>query len=301
MQALETFHAFFHTPAMLNLQRRLLGAEPFVYPMKMARVSTPRKIGFETPPHQDARSHRAGLTMAGLWVALHDVPAELGRLKLLAGSHTRGVRPVFEAGGAGGIQCEIYPDETEWHVCDYRRGDLVLFHSRTVHRAEPNLALDAVRIPVDTRFCDCGAPVFRTNIEPHHGWRIPGLDWDIIYHDWQNTGHPYYWIDYPGITLSDGRHRAHQHRHRSAIPWHSGRTGACRPCWAPTACSREAGRRDGRANCRYFLQSTIDQAACHAEAFRRALFLLIYPGMAWQLHFAMCKQNAVRLAVPFNQ
>ncbi len=200
IQSLEAFHGFFHTPAMRELQSRLLDAEPFVYPMKMARISTPRKLGYETPPHQDAHSHQAGPTMAGLWVALHDVPAELGRLKLLARSHMRGVRPVCQADGVGGIQCEIYPDETEWHVSDYGRGDVVIFHSCTVHKAEPNLSQDAVRVSVDTRYCDYGAPVFRTNIEPHHGWRIPGLDWAAIYRGWRDERLQYYWEDYPAIT-----------------------------------------------------------------------------------------------------
>jgi hypothetical protein len=200
VQALESFHGFFHTPAMLSLQHRIVGAEPFVYPMKMARISTPRKIGYETPPHQDAHSHQAGPTMAGIWVALHDIPAELGRLKVLARSHERGVRPVFQAEGVGGIQCEIYPDETEWHVSDYRRGDLLIFHSCTVHKAEPNRSTDTVRISVDTRFCDFGAPVFRTNIEPHHGWRIEELDWEYIYRGWREDSLQYYWRDYPAIT-----------------------------------------------------------------------------------------------------
>jgi hypothetical protein len=200
VQALESFHGFFHTPQMQSLQQRIADANPFVYPMKMARISTPRKLGYETPPHQDAHSHQAGPTMAGIWVALHDVPAELGRLKVLARSHLRGVRPVFQAEGVGGVQCEIYPDETEWHVSDYRRGDLLIFHSCTVHKAEPNRADDTVRISVDTRFCDHGAPVFRTNIEPHHGWRIEALDWDYIYRDWCSDDLKYYWREYPAIT-----------------------------------------------------------------------------------------------------
>ena len=40
VQSLERFHRFFHTPEMLALQRRIVDAEPFVYPMKMARIST---------------------------------------------------------------------------------------------------------------------------------------------------------------------------------------------------------------------------------------------------------------------
>lgn len=177
----------------------MAGEDHFVYPMKMARIATPRKLGYETPPHQDAYSHHAGPAMAGIWVALHDVDDSMGRVTVLPRSHNGGVRRVFEAGGVGGVQCEIFEHETEWHVSDYRQGDVLLFHSATVHKAEPNTARDKVRISVDTRFCEYGAPVFSTNLEPHHGWRIPGLDWEAIYGDWISCEHQYYWKQYPNL------------------------------------------------------------------------------------------------------
>ncbi|MEE4144431.1 MAG: phytanoyl-CoA dioxygenase family protein [Halieaceae bacterium] len=199
IQALEGFHSFFHSEHMLDLMRLVSGSEVFVYPMKMARISTPGKVGYETPPHQDAYSHHAGPTMAGIWVALHRISAEMGRVKVLPGSHKGGVRKVFTAAGVGGVQCEIYPDETTWHVADSDPGDVLVFHSATVHKAEPNLTARTVRMSVDTRFCDHGAPVFFTNLEPHHGWRIEGLDWDRVYRDWQRPDYQYYWKDYPNL------------------------------------------------------------------------------------------------------
>jgi len=199
IQSLEEFHSFFHGAPILELMRLVTGADVFVYPMKMARISTPGKIGFETPPHQDAYSHHAGPTMAGIWVALHDISTPMGRVKVLPGSHKGGVRKVFTAEGVGGVQCEIYPGETTWHVSDSDRGDVLIFHSATVHRAEPNITGSTVRMSVDTRFCDYGAPVFFTNLEPHHGWRIEGLDWDRVYRDWHSSDYQYYWRDYPAL------------------------------------------------------------------------------------------------------
>lgn len=199
IQKLEAFHRFFHRPELGRLMKLVAGEEHFVYPMKMARVATPRKVGYETPPHQDAHSHHAGPTMAGIWVALHGVDETMGRVTVLPRSHLRGVRPVFEAAGVGGVQCEIYEDETEWHVSDYECGDVLIFHSATVHKAEPNTAESRARISVDTRFCNYGAPVFSTNLEPHHGWRIPGLNWDSIYTGWQRSDDQYYWRSYPNL------------------------------------------------------------------------------------------------------
>ena len=199
IQALESFHSFFHDGHIQALMETVTGEDVFVYPMKMARISTPGKIGYETPPHQDAHSHNAGPTMAGIWVALHDVSEAMGRVKVLAGSHKRGVRPVFSTRGVGGVQCEIYPQETLWHVSDFEQGDVLIFHSCAVHKAEPNTTERSVRLSIDTRFCDYGAPVFSTNLEPHHGWRIDGLDWPQIYRSWQQTQFQYYWKDYPNL------------------------------------------------------------------------------------------------------
>lgn len=199
VQALECFHRLFHSSPVEELMRIVSGENVFVYPMKMARIAAPRKIGFETPPHQDAFSHHAGPTMVGVWVALHDADEAMGRLTILPGSHQRGVRPVHEAQGVGGVQCEIYPDETQWHVSDVSAGDVILFHSQTVHRAQPNVDALRVRLSVDTRFCDYGAPVFSTNLEPHHGWRIPKLDWAHVYQQWPSDTLQYYWRDYPNL------------------------------------------------------------------------------------------------------
>jgi ectoine hydroxylase-related dioxygenase (phytanoyl-CoA dioxygenase family) len=199
MQSLESFHSFFHQPPIIELMKKISDDEVFVYPIKMARISTPRNIGFETPPHQDAHSHNAGPTMAGIWIALHQVSDQMGRLKILPKSHLRGVRKILDAKGVGGVQCEIFPDENTWHVSNVDQGDVIIFHSCTIHKAEPNTANGHVRLSVDTRFCDYGAPVFSTNLEPHHGWRIKGLNWDSIYQHWQQSQYQYYWRDYPNL------------------------------------------------------------------------------------------------------
>ncbi|WOJ94641.1 phytanoyl-CoA dioxygenase family protein [Congregibacter variabilis] len=199
VQALESLHRIFHCCEVRRLMDLVAGPDVFVYPMKMARIAAPRKLGFETPPHQDAFSHHAGPTMAGIWIALHDADEAMGRLTILPGSHMHGVRPVFEAQGVGGVQCEIHPEETLWHVSNVTAGDVIIFHSQTVHRAQANVDKHRVRLSVDSRFCDYGAPVFSTNLEPHHAWRIPELDWDYVYRDWKTQDLRHYWLDYPGL------------------------------------------------------------------------------------------------------
>lgn len=199
MQALESFHRFFHDDHLQQLMETVSGKDVFIYPMKMARVSTPNKIGYETPAHQDAKSHVAGETMCGIWVALHNISSEMGRLQILPRSHTRGIRDIVPCQGVGNVQCEIFADETVWHVSNVEQGDVIIFHANTVHSAQPNLSGNAVRMSVDTRFCDYGAPVFYSNQEPHHGWRIAGHHWENIYKDWESKELQYYWQDYPAF------------------------------------------------------------------------------------------------------
>ncbi|MCK5881238.1 MAG: phytanoyl-CoA dioxygenase family protein [Sinobacterium sp.] len=197
IQALPRFQNIFHEEPIYSLMKLVVQAEPFIYPMKMARLSTPKKLGFETPPHQDAHSHQSGDTMAGIWIPLHDVSASMGRLMILPHSHKQGVRPVHNADGVGGVQCEIYADENTWHVSDVKQGDVIIFHACCVHKAEPNTSDDVVRISIDTRFCDYGAPVYSSNLAPHHGWRIKNLNWNFIYKNWTDEPNQYYWKDYP--------------------------------------------------------------------------------------------------------
>ncbi len=199
LQSSYEFHNFFHTEDIQQLMQKISGQNIFVYPMKMARIATPKKMGYETPPHQDAHSHQAGPTMSGLWVALHDAKQGMGRLKMLPRSHKRGVRSVIQADGVGGVQCEIFDHEKIWHVSDVERGDVIIFNSCCVHKAEPNTSEETVRMSIDTRFCDYGAPVFSLNLEPHHGSRIEGYDWESIYKHWTDKTLKYYWRDYPNL------------------------------------------------------------------------------------------------------
>lgn len=205
VQSLENFHNFFHRSDVEALMQIVAGEKVFPYPMKMARIATPGMRGYETPPHQDGHSHQADGYMAGMWVALQDINEKMGRLKMLPFSHKRGIRKVHQVGGVGNVQCEIFDDETVWHVSDVEQGDVILFHAFCVHKAEPNLTESDVRFSIDTRFSDYGSPVFITNFEPHHGWRIDGLDWQQIYKHWGNDDLQYYWKDYPEVfdTLLD--------------------------------------------------------------------------------------------------
>jgi hypothetical protein len=126
-----------------GLIRLILGAGAFCYPAKVLRVVYPEVRGEVTRGryvHQDFAT--SGVQdMLTTWLPLMDIPAELGGLAVLPGSH-RGpplrTRPL-PADGLG------------WATTDYQPGDVLLFHCLTAHAALPNHA-GRLRISADFRW-----------------------------------------------------------------------------------------------------------------------------------------------------
>ena len=98
-----------------------------------------------TPPHQDANYVRGQPTWTA-WLPLDDCPLELGPLEVWAGSHRLGALE------HEGDRLATAPKEEEnWRSSALARGDVILFHGRTVHRAAPNRT-NRVRRSVDLRW-----------------------------------------------------------------------------------------------------------------------------------------------------
>ena len=85
----------------------------------------------------------------------------------------------------------------QWVSSDYEVGDLLLFHSHTVHKALPNVTKKQIRISADFRYSALSQPVVADGLEPHFG----RLDWTEIYKNWTNPDLQYYWQRMP-ITVS---------------------------------------------------------------------------------------------------
>lgn len=95
-----------------------------------------------TPPHQD--NYYFCLTSPQVltaWLALDDVDSENGGLIYVKGSHKRGIRPHGLSSMVGFSQAitDYGPeDERLERPVRLNRGDLVVHHGETIHRAEPN-------------------------------------------------------------------------------------------------------------------------------------------------------------------
>lgn len=123
--------------------RLILGPGAFCYPAKVLRTVYPESPTTATRGryiHQDFAV--SGVQdMLTTWLPLMDIPAQLGGLAVLPGSHLdRPRRPRLLPADAHG-----------WATTDYAPGDVLLFHCLTSHAALPNHA-GRLRISADFRW-----------------------------------------------------------------------------------------------------------------------------------------------------
>jgi hypothetical protein len=132
-----------YLPALRGLVRLILGPGAFCYPVKVLRVVYPEGPSQVTRGryiHQDYAT--SGVQdMLTTWLPLMDIPARLGGLAVLPGSHLGPpTRPRL-----------LRANEPGWATTDYQPGDVLLFHCLTSHAALPN-GTDRLRISADFRW-----------------------------------------------------------------------------------------------------------------------------------------------------
>lgn len=199
IQRLESFHRLAHDPALLQLLRAVIDDDVLVHPRKIARISWP-DCGHTTPPHQDFRYIQGTADVLTVWTPLGRCPVDLGGLRVLRGSQAAGLRPVMRARGAGGLAVESRDDDPDWVSIDYEPGDVVVFHSLTVHGALPNRT-DRLRLSVDFRYQAVTEPITEASLHPHFHPIVP--DWAELTGSWPSLA---------TIAAPDGLVRTKFHR-----------------------------------------------------------------------------------------
>jgi hypothetical protein len=185
VQSLESLHRLAHDDSLRAVLAHLLGERVVTHPRKIARISFPG-LAFPTPPHQDALFNQVPVDVLTVWIPLGDCPAELGSLRVLRGSADRDILPVFSVQGLGGQTVDVAWDDPDWVGGDYRCGDVIVFHSRTVHMTPPNQG-SAIRLSMDCRFQSADDPIKPAALMPH-GYshkQLPG--WSELTKGWQTA------------------------------------------------------------------------------------------------------------------
>ncbi len=188
MYRLPEFHAVQHHPNLLGVFERMFHEPILPHPRIIGRSIFPRRVEYTTPPHQDFVPIQGTTETFTAWVPLSDITPDLGGLQLCVGSHRGGVYDFRPALGASGMEIVNMPTD-DWVGGSMQQGDVLIFHSLTVHKGLPNTS-DRIRMSLDTRFQRAREPIAPDSLEPH-GKEL--LTWPEIYADWPSTDLQYYW------------------------------------------------------------------------------------------------------------
>lgn len=189
IQKLESFHTLAHHPALLQVAEALLGDRGMPQPSTIARVIFPDKLEYTTPPHQDFILVQGTSEVWTAWIPLGPCPVELGGLAVLRGSHRRGILPVHQAKGAGGLRIEAASLDGDWRASPFAAGDALFFHSKTAHQGLPNTSGNRIRLSVDYRYQKPDAKIMYKNLGVHQG----RVTWEEVYAGWKSDRLQYYW------------------------------------------------------------------------------------------------------------
>lgn len=127
------------------------------------------------------------------WIPLHDCPIDVGPLQIMQSSHHFGFQnhedenrhvPEIPTGSAIG---------GDWVGGQVKAGDVLLFHSLTVHAAAPNHS-QQLRISLDCRFQDYRRVLNPANLAFAGD---SGKSWERTYAGWNSEDLKYYWKALP--------------------------------------------------------------------------------------------------------
>ena len=192
IQKLESFQTMAHEPALLQVAEALLGERGMPQPSTIVRVMFPNTLEHTTPPHQDFILVQGTPEAWTAWIPLGPCPTSVGGLAVLRGSHRRGILPVHERQGAGGLGVNDECLDGDWVTSPFERGDTLFFHSKTVHQGLPNVSGDRIRLSVDYRYQKMTDKIMEKNLGVHQG----RLTWPEVYAGWKSDRYQYYWEGY---------------------------------------------------------------------------------------------------------
>jgi ectoine hydroxylase-related dioxygenase (phytanoyl-CoA dioxygenase family) len=211
---LESFHRLPHHSALREVMTMLAGERLLVHPKPVARLIFPHCERLVTHAHQDYEFMGGDPEFFTVWIPLHDCSVEAGALKILEGSHRFGIQsherenlhvpeiPVEAAMGDGWVSGQV------------NAGDVLIFHSLTVHAASPNLS-DRLRISLDCRFQDARRLLNPANLVFAGE---SGKSWEKTYAGWRSGELKFYWKRIPLALKPSKEELAHLAETAESLP-----------------------------------------------------------------------------------
>ena len=185
IQKLRLFHALPHHERILRVLEVLFGDSVLVHPRHICHVIFPGEHQYTTPPHQDFHPVRGTQDTWTVWTPLGNCDAELGGLAIARGSNRRGFLRDNDV-----RSWKLLENSTEWAWNPFKCGDVLMFHSLTIHRGRDNVTTDRIRLATSARYQSVSEPVDEDALTVHLGC----AKWEEVYSEWE-TDDPlkYYW------------------------------------------------------------------------------------------------------------
>jgi len=197
---LQSFHALPHHPQLKAVMKLIVGDRVLVHPKPIGRLIFPKAESLRVHAHQDYRFMNGDPECFTVWIPLHDCPTEVGPLRILEGSHHFGFQTHIDEN----LHVPEIPPGAEmgdeWVGGAINAGDVLIFHSLTVHAAAPNVS-DEMRISLDCRFQDYNRVINPANLAFAGD---SGKSWNEIYKGWSSSDLQYYWKSLP-LNLQPSR------------------------------------------------------------------------------------------------
>ncbi len=185
VQKLRLFHALPHHEHIVRVLETLFGNSVLIHPRHICHVIFPGEHQYTTPPHQDFHPVRGAQDTWTVWTPLGDCDAELGGLAMARGSNRRGFLQDNDV-----RSWKLLEESTEWAWNPFKCGDVLMFHSLTIHRGRDNMTKDRIRLATSARYQSVSEPVDEDALTVHLGC----AKWEEVYSDWKtNDPLKYYW------------------------------------------------------------------------------------------------------------
>lgn len=191
-------HALALQPVLNNALAVVIGESVFAHPRNIVRTFFPGSSKITTGPHQDHRPIKGTTEVWTAWIPLGDCPEPLGGLAVVPGSHRTGLKEVPK----GTIYFDL-GDTVDWRWNPMHCGDVLLFHSLTVHQGRENTTADRIRFSCDFRYQGLTEPVHEDSLLPHMRWST----WEELYSGWPRCDPlRFYWKSYNLDVLTNDHH-----------------------------------------------------------------------------------------------
>ena len=180
------FTPFPITRHIVQILETLFGNSVLIHPRHICHVIFPGEHQYTTPPHQDFHPVRGAQDTWTVWTPLGDCDAELGGLAIARGSNRRGFLQDNDV-----RSWKLIEESTEWAWNPFKCGDVLMFHSLTIHRGRDNMTEDRIRLATSARYQSVSEPVDEDALTVHLGC----AKWEEVYSDWktERLTLKYYW------------------------------------------------------------------------------------------------------------